>query len=111
MAISKSGDFLNSATILQKSRKIRVFNTPIETRVSQTARSSPSDFSRVGHPVEPVIASSVAKRSIHFALRVESVENLKPIGVITDRDIAWRVVTTGKSPAETSVRDAMLGFL
>jgi CBS domain-containing protein len=29
---------------------------------------------------------------------VESVENLKPIGVITDRDIAWRVVAAGKSP-------------
>jgi CBS domain-containing protein len=42
---------------------------------------------------------------------VENVENLKPIGVITDRDIAWRVVATGKSPAETSVRDAMLSCL
>jgi CBS domain-containing protein len=42
---------------------------------------------------------------------VESVENLKPIGVITDRDIAWRVVATGKSPAETSVRDARLSDL
>jgi len=42
---------------------------------------------------------------------VESVENLKPIGVITDRDIAWRVVATGKIPAETSVRDAMLNDL
>ena len=39
---------------------------------------------------------------------VESVENLEPIGMITDRDIAWRVVATGKSPAQTSVRDAML---
>jgi CBS domain-containing protein len=39
---------------------------------------------------------------------VESAENLKPIGVITDRDIAWRVVATGKSPAQTSVHDAML---
>jgi CBS domain-containing protein len=38
---------------------------------------------------------------------VETVENLKPIGVITDRDIAWRVVATGKIPAQTSVRDAM----
>ena len=36
---------------------------------------------------------------------VESVENLKPIGVITDRDIAWRVVATGKSPAR--LRDAV----
>lgn len=39
---------------------------------------------------------------------VENVENLKPIGAITDRDIAWRVVATGKSPTETSVREAML---
>lgn len=38
---------------------------------------------------------------------VENVENLKPIGVITDRDIAWRVVAAGKSPAETSVHEAM----
>ena len=42
---------------------------------------------------------------------VENVENLKPIGVITDRDIAWRVVATGKIPAQTSVRDAMLSEL
>jgi CBS domain-containing protein len=42
---------------------------------------------------------------------VENVENLKPIGVITDRDIAWRVVAAGKSPMQTSVRDAMLGHL
>ena len=42
---------------------------------------------------------------------VESVENLKPIGVITDRDIAWRVVATGRSPTQTSVRDAMLSRL
>jgi CBS domain-containing protein len=33
---------------------------------------------------------------------VESAENLKPIGVITDRDIAWRVVAAGKIPAQTS---------
>ena len=28
---------------------------------------------------------------------VETVKNLKPTGVITDRDIAWRVVVTGKT--------------
>jgi CBS domain-containing protein len=39
---------------------------------------------------------------------VENIENLKPIGVITDRDIAWRVVATGKNAEQTSVRDAML---
>lgn len=38
---------------------------------------------------------------------VESDEDLKPIGVITDRDITWRVVATGKSPGETRVGDAM----
>ena len=42
---------------------------------------------------------------------VENVENLKPIGVITDRDIAWRVVAAGKSATQTSVRDAMLSHL
>ena len=42
---------------------------------------------------------------------VESVENLKPTGVITERNIAWSVVATGKSPTETSVRDAMLSRL
>jgi hypothetical protein len=38
---------------------------------------------------------------------VENVENLKPIGALTDRAIAWRVVAAGKIPAQTSVRDAM----
>ena len=27
---------------------------------------------------------------------VETEENLKPVGVITDRDTAWRVVVAGK---------------
>jgi CBS domain-containing protein len=38
---------------------------------------------------------------------VESDEDLTPIGVITDRDITWRVVATGKSPGDTRVREAM----
>ena len=38
---------------------------------------------------------------------VDTEENLKPIGVITDRDIVWRVVAIGKSPGQTSARDAM----
>jgi CBS domain-containing protein len=38
---------------------------------------------------------------------VESRDNLKPLGIITDRDITWRVVASGKSPDQTSVRDAM----
>src|SRR5919109_1316566 len=38
---------------------------------------------------------------------VESNENMKPIGVITDRDITCRVVATGKNPGQTRVRDAM----
>ena len=39
---------------------------------------------------------------------VEKGENLNPIGVITDRDITWRVVAMGKDAGQTSVRDAML---
>jgi CBS domain-containing protein len=38
---------------------------------------------------------------------VESKDNPKPIGVITDRDITCRVVATGKNPGQTRVRDAM----
>jgi CBS domain-containing protein len=38
---------------------------------------------------------------------VESDGNMKPIGVITDRDIACRVVAMGKNPNQTRVRDAM----
>ena len=38
---------------------------------------------------------------------VESVENLKPIGVITDRDIAWCVVAKGKSPARDAVEPSV----
>ena len=38
---------------------------------------------------------------------VESKDNLKPIGVITDRDITCRVAATGKNPRQTKVRDAM----
>jgi len=38
---------------------------------------------------------------------VESGENTKPIGVITDRDITCRVVAMGKNPKQTKVRDAM----
>ena len=33
---------------------------------------------------------------------VETEENLKPIGLITDRDIACRVVAAGKSPGSTN---------
>src|SRR5262249_14879358 len=42
---------------------------------------------------------------------VESGDNLKPVGVITDRDITWRVVASGKNPEQTSVRDAMSSLL
>jgi CBS domain-containing protein len=34
-------------------------------------------------------------------------EEMKVIGVITDRDVTCRVVATGKSPNQTRVRDAM----
>ena len=52
-------------------------------------------------------AEMMAKHDCGEIAIVETEENLKPIGVITDRDITWRVVATGKSPGQTSVRDAM----
>jgi CBS domain-containing protein len=42
---------------------------------------------------------------------VEGKEGLNPIGLITDRDITWRVVATGKDPGQASVRDAMSSHL
>ena len=56
-------------------------------------------------------AEMMAKHECGEIAVVETEENLKPIAVITDRDIAWRVVATGKNPAQTSVRDAMLSRL
>ncbi len=38
---------------------------------------------------------------------VESQENKKPVGVITDRDIALRAVAAGKNPLDLTVKDAM----
>jgi CBS domain-containing protein len=38
---------------------------------------------------------------------VESKENRKPVGVITDRDIACRVVAAGKNPKQTRVYEVM----
>ena len=52
-------------------------------------------------------AEMMAKHYCGELAVVETEENLKPIGVITDRDIVWRVVAKGKSPGQTSVRDTM----
>lgn len=38
---------------------------------------------------------------------VDGVENKKPIGMITDRDITIRTVAKGKNPLEMTVSDAM----
>jgi len=38
---------------------------------------------------------------------IESKDNAKLIGVITDRDITCRVVAAGNNPSQTRVRDAM----
>ena len=38
---------------------------------------------------------------------VENEQNQKPIGTITDRDIAIRVVAEGKNPLELTARDCM----
>ena len=62
------------------------------------------------HTVRQAAAIKVRHDCGEIAI-VEDIETLKPIGVITDRDIAWRVVAAGKSPTSTSVRDAMLSHL
>ena len=69
---------------------------------------SPNHFSTATpeHDVQHA-AEMMAKHDCGELAVVETQENLKPIGVITDRDIVWRVVATGKSPGQTSVRDAM----
>ncbi len=38
---------------------------------------------------------------------VENMENLKPVGVITDRDICCRTVAEGKNPLEMTAGDCM----
>jgi CBS domain-containing protein len=38
---------------------------------------------------------------------VDSTETMKPIGVITDRDITCRTVAQGKNPLEMTVRECM----
>jgi CBS domain-containing protein len=38
---------------------------------------------------------------------VESEQSLRPIGVVTDRDITVRIVAEGRSPLEATARDAM----
>ncbi len=38
---------------------------------------------------------------------VDALETHKPVGTITDRDIAIRIVAAGKNPAETTAADCM----
>lgn len=63
------------------------------------------------HTVRQAAEKMMVRHDCGEIATVESVEKLKPIGVITDRDIEWRVVATGKSQTQTSVRDAMLSGL
>lgn len=67
-------------------------------------------FCTLEHNVQQA-AEIMARHECGEIAVVETEENLKPIGVITDRDIAWRVVATGRSPGQTSVRDAMVSCL
>ena len=59
----------------------------------------------------PQAAEMMARHECGKIAVIETEENLKPIGVITDHDIAWGVVATGKSPGQTSVRDAIVSRL
>lgn len=38
---------------------------------------------------------------------VEDVESMKPLGIITDRDITVRMVAKGKNPLDMNARDVM----
>ena len=60
----------------------------------------------LGHSVREA-AEMMARHDCGEIAVVENEENLKPFAVITDRDIAWRVVAKGKNPEQTTVRDAM----
>jgi CBS domain-containing protein len=57
------------------------------------------------------VAEMMARHDCGEIAIVENEENLKPVGVVTDRDITWRIVAKGKSPENTSVGDAMLSRL
>jgi CBS domain-containing protein len=52
-------------------------------------------------------AKIMVKHDCSHVAVVESGDNLRPLGVLTDRDITWRVVASGKNPEKTSVGDAM----
>ena len=73
---------------------------------SQRLMSANFPYCTPEHDVQHA-AEMMAKHYCGELAIVETEENLKPIGVITDRDIVWRVVATGKSPGQTSVRDAL----
>ena len=53
------------------------------------------------------VARLMAERDIGAIPVVDDEDGLRPVGVITDRDITTRVVARGQNPSTTRVRDAM----
>jgi len=93
-----------NAKLYKGNNKVRGFVKDKDMMIANLACCTPE------HTVRQAAEMMVRHDCGEIAI-VENIENLKPIGVITDRDIAWRVVAAGKIPAQTSVRDAMLSDL
>ena len=53
------------------------------------------------------VAKTMCDRNIGELPVVDSEKGLKPIGVITDRDIVCRSLARGKNPMEATARDCM----
>ncbi|HTD27862.1 MAG TPA: CBS domain-containing protein [Xanthomonadaceae bacterium] len=53
------------------------------------------------------IAHLMKERDCGLIPVVDTLDTLRPIGTITDRDIAMRIVATGKDPAEATAADCM----
>lgn len=73
---------------------------PIEKLIQRPLRTLPPDSSCVE-------AAKLLRDARVGAIVVE--EGGRPLGVVTDRDIAVRVVAQGLEPAKTPVRDVMSG--
>lgn len=61
----------------------------------------------VADPTEPVFEAARRMRDRHVGTLVVLDDAGKPVGLLTDRDLALRVVAEGADPRTTSIRDVM----
>jgi CBS domain-containing protein len=54
-----------------------------------------------------VVAHLMKEKDCGLIPVVDALDTLKPVGTITDRDIAIRIVAVGRNPAETTAADCM----